>query len=458
MRTHSKLRRALRGITVTGLAASGVACASTARPGQGPYARTDFPVNVCAATSQFDPLADLHPGVPVDWLAVRTHLPFVQDGGVDWIDAPSADTACSSATDVPACMAAVGALPAGGWTANSSGFEPPSQTQFVYTRGDAVGTLDTAAALRSFLAPVDSANEAALLAIYGADGLRTYWVDCSATQVATRANGFEIILTSGIACGAGTHRDETRLFVATDGTVTVLDTRIVEVGMDGCAIGRLTEGVALAEATRPTSLGAYLGQMAGLEAAAVLAFERLACELGALGAPRSLVRRAERAARDERRHANDVGRAALRFGAEPILTTDVPQSPRSLWAIALENAAEGCVRETYGAAVATYQGGAADNPELARLLKAISIDETRHAALSQDVAAWLDTRLTDDERASVEAVRAASARRLRSELARDEPDAALRAPLGIPDARTAVAIFDAVFPAVWSSTSASASA
>src|SRR3989442_1726027 len=50
-------------------------------------------------------------------------------------------------------------------------------------------------------------------------------------------------------------------------------------------------------------LGGYFATMASLEAASVGAFRALRTELRAHGAPRALVRAAERAARDEIRHA-----------------------------------------------------------------------------------------------------------------------------------------------------------
>ena len=114
----------------------------------------------------------------------------------------------------------------------------------------------------------------------------------------------------------------------------------------------------------------------------------------------------------------------------------------------MENATEGLVRETYGAAVAFYQSARATNPRLRRLFADIAEDETRHAALSLDLARWLESRLTVDERASVDASRHAALAHFRAESSRSRGDAFDRE-LGMPDGAAADMLFDAVFPAAW---------
>jgi demethoxyubiquinone hydroxylase (CLK1/Coq7/Cat5 family) len=57
-------------------------------------------------------------------------------------------------------------------------------------------------------------------------------------------------------------------------------------------------------------------------------------------------------------------------------------SARSLEAIALDNVSEGCVRELYGALVATYQARVARDPEVRAVVTRIAREETQHAALS----------------------------------------------------------------------------
>jgi len=67
---------------------------------------------------------------------------------------------------------------------------------------------------------------------------------------------------------------------------------------------------------------------------------------------------------------------------------------RDLEEIALENAVEGCVRETFAGVAATYKAAHAGDAGIAAAMRIIAQDETRHAALAWDVAAWLDGKLS----------------------------------------------------------------
>ncbi len=62
--------------------------------------------------------------------------------------------------------------------------------------------------------------------------------------------------------------------------------------------------------------------------------------------------------------------------------------------VALENVVEGCVRETFGAAVAAHQAVAASDPDVRELMAAIADDEAGHAVLAFRVRAWADGQLT----------------------------------------------------------------
>lgn len=106
--------------------------------------------------------------------------------------------------------------------------------------------------------------------------------------------------------------------------------------------GRRPEGlVRPGRGMRPDSeLGAFFALKAHLEAASVPAFERLAQELEEHGAPALLVRRARRSAQEEVRHARAMEALALRHGASIPEVVVEPFRPRSLEAMALENAVE----------------------------------------------------------------------------------------------------------------------
>jgi hypothetical protein len=64
---------------------------------------------------------------------------------------------------------------------------------------------------------------------------------------------------------------------------------------------------------------------------------------------------------DEVRHARDVQVLARDFGAETVWAQVKQTALRSLLEIALDNAREGCVRETFGALLATYQAASAED-------------------------------------------------------------------------------------------------
>jgi hypothetical protein len=128
--------------------------------------------------------------------------------------------------------------------------------------------------------------------------------------------------------------------------------------------------------------------MAWLEAASVRAFLDLGAELASHGAPAALVQAARSAARDEARHARSMTKLARRFGATPRPPRVRSTARRSLSALARDNAAEGCVRETYGALLNAWQATHARDPEVRAAMATLAADELRHAALSWEIAAW----------------------------------------------------------------------
>lgn len=157
------------------------------------------------------------------------------------------------------------------------------------------------------------------------------------------------------------------------------------------------------------NLADFLSDAAHLEAASVVAFERLAAELSSHGAPSELIAQALAARADEVKHAERVGELARARGGAPVAVKVAPAADRSLFEIAVENAVEGCVRETYGALVGAYQAARARDLQLRMAMRAIAADEARHAALAHAIQAWALPRLNPAEReqlrrAQVEAV------------------------------------------------------
>jgi hypothetical protein len=134
--------------------------------------------------------------------------------------------------------------------------------------------------------------------------------------------------------------------------------------------------------------------MASLEAASIDAFGTLEDDLCRFRAPRSLVHAARCAKRDERRHARAMRSLAWRYGERAFASPRVEQvEPRALEAIAIENAVEGCVRETFGALVASWQSRKAGDPLVRAAMRRIARDEATHAALGWSVHDWVLTRL-----------------------------------------------------------------
>jgi hypothetical protein len=153
-----------------------------------------------------------------------------------------------------------------------------------------------------------------------------------------------------------------------------------------------------------------------VEAASVPAFERLAEELEAHGAPERLVRAARSAAGDEVRHARAMELLARRHGAPLPEVRVEPFRPRSLEALALENAIEGCVRETYGALLSGWQARTAGDAEVRHVMGPIAEEELRHAELSWALDAWAARRLDAEARARVREARHEALRTLEREV------------------------------------------
>lgn len=208
--------------------------------------------------------------------------------------------------------------------------------------------------------------------------------------------------------------------------------------------GRRPEGLCIDVELCPENdaVGAELARMAELEAASIWAFERLARELAAHGAHETLVQQARRALRDEIRHAQVMTACARQFGVVP-RRIHAPTLPvRSLVAIAVENATEGCVREAYGALAATVQATRAA-PALRDAFAAIARDERRHAALAEAVHEWIMALLSPPERAEVELART----RARGELRASLSNATAPLALGLPTVDEAHALCDLYFTA-----------
>jgi hypothetical protein len=309
------------------------------------------------------------------------------------------------------------------------------------TQGDALTRIEERSALQALLGTIDTGREAAL-ASWMAGSLVACWqpdqgTEGTGTRTRIVSGGIEV-QTNDIDTCYEAPRQVTEL-VKPDGSVTITAIRALPIT---CQAGRRPEGLRPIAPHAVGELGAYFASAAHLEAASVHAFVRFADELEALGAPMALVTAARHAALDEIAHTRTVGALAARFGGELQAPRIAAQAPRARLAIALENAIEGCVRETYGALVAWRQAETALDPIVREVMQRIAEDETRHAELSWRVAAWLEPQLTEAEQTAVLAARHAAFSKLRVELAQAQLSPAASALIGLPHDADGVALLD----------------
>ena len=184
-------------------------------------------------------------------------------------------------------------------------------------------------------------------------------------------------------------------------------------------------------------LARHLARCAYLEAAAVTAFDDLVALLEEWNAPAELIARCRRARAQEVEHAHDVGALALAHGAT---LTPPTREPRTLSRVelAIDNAIEGCVHESWAALGAQWMSTHAHDPLVRTLYTKIAEDEIEHAQLSWDLHAWLLDTLTDRERTRVEAALHDALDRL-PDIAATQACASPSI-LGLPDAATSSAM------------------
>jgi hypothetical protein len=135
-----------------------------------------------------------------------------------------------------------------------------------------------------------------------------------------------------------------------------------------------------------------------------------------------------------------TARLARRFGGVPESPQVTPAPLRDLEAIAIENVAEGCVRETYGALVGRWQALRAADLRVRHAYAQIAEDELRHAALAWRIAGWIAPRLHARARCRADDARRQAVADLQRELAVEVSDD-LRVRCGVPSAREGLALF-----------------
>jgi hypothetical protein len=205
--------------------------------------------------------------------------------------------------------------------------------------------------------------------------------------------------------------------------------------------GRSTQGATT------SSHVVYFAGMAELEAISVHAFRRLERELQLHDAPPRLRARCRTAARDEVRHARLMNRLAASRGATKQVVRMPCLASRSLADVALENAVEGCVHETWGALVGAWQAEHAQSQDVRTVMRTIARDELRHAELSWSIHSWAMNRLTETRRRGIQRAMRAAIDELRGNVA-NVPDALVRE-AGLPAGDRAATLFAGLEKRVW---------
>ncbi len=349
---------------------------------------------------------------------------------------------CATATDKPVCETAFNALAPDAGFADEC-FQLCVDYHVATTRGDDVSAVASLEQLKIFLGPIDTPQEAMLIAF--AHKFRLSCDDLAKGSATPSGSGWDVLATSGFACGEGTALVRHYLHVTSEGVLTEERSEILERGQPGCAIGRRPVGLTSSGASGcDEALGRHFAQIAHLEAASVPAFEQLHAELTAHGAPVALRDEALRSALDEFHHTKVTARLARRFGAEPVVPEVAPSKPRSLLSLAVDNAAEGCVRETFGALVAQYQARHAEDEDVRTSMQRIAEDETRHAELSWDIDAWAQHQLGAAGRVTIRQARRRALETLREEVL-EAYDADVARVAGLPSPEVARVMLDVLF-------------
>jgi hypothetical protein len=440
----SRLGGFLRGIAAA--TAAGACSGPNAQPLPPDYAgnpdagvdagANDGPSNCPATDSSIDFHAQTNgyrPAMPVDYLAYRNEFPTTTPPAADAGATPASrgimdyqpfGTPCATASNKAACMDRLQTMRTG-----------VGGMYLVYTRGDTVGAVQANQVdMTAFLGPLDSVADALSIAVMAEGASSPYYAQATFCHQDDSGYVFRIATESDAFYSV-------RVLVRPDGTTMELERTKVG-NLPYVSEGRRPAGLApsvIRGCARP--LGEYFARACHLEAASIVAFWRLEVELREHGAPARLCAKVRRARKDEVAHTRATRRLARAHAVEPpAVRATRERGARALVEMAVENAVEGCVRETYGAAVALFRAARASDPAVARILARIGHDETRHARLSWELAAWFRARLTAPERAVVDAAFARAVVELRSALG-EEPAHEVARGAGAPDGAAQRALF-----------------
>ena len=307
--------------------------------------------------------------------------------------------------------------------------------------------IEERAELLRLLGDIDTAAETVLLASFDGrrlcPGLGRDPLDIGA-EVRSTPSGYQLQITrEGDSCSR-TDLTRTKLLINPAGQFHVVSVEMLR-GSSLCA-GRRPPGLSRnvtceqdQQGRKSQEVGTFLAGMARLEHASIYAFYQLIRELGAHGAPEALRVLALDAMLDEVRHVLDTATLARQFGAEVVWAHVKQTALRSLLELALDNAREGCVRETFGALLATYQAASAEDANVRSVMARIAEDETRHATFSWRLMEWLTPLLSESEQERVAEASAEAHAELAIEL-KAAPSDSVRRTLGMPSPEVAAVL------------------
>ena len=196
------------------------------------------------------------------------------------------------------------------------------------------------------------------------------------------------------------------------------------------------------------TLGQYLSDMATMETAAITAFYYLSKELEAYHAPQGLIDRAKQAVIEESRLAEMASLLAASYDGVAAEVTVDEFSLRPLYDIALENAVEGCINETFAAACGLWQSEQAQLDTFREVIAHITDEELGHAELSWDIHQWIMPQLSEAEQRRIQQAQVEAIENLLFEF-KQESDPVLQAAFGLPSKQDAAVLFKQLKNSVW---------
>lgn len=213
-------------------------------------------------------------------------------------------------------------------------------------------------------------------------------------------------------------------------------------------VGRMPAGAHFETQEVTSELGDYFSSMAAMETAAVTAFRYLARELEAYQAPESLIAKARLAVSEEIDHAEMAGLLSQAYeAAVPHVEVDDFQL-RSLFEVALENAVEGCVNETFAAACGLWQHQHAELAAFKAVMARVAEEESGHAELSWEIHSWIMPQLTEAQQQHINAAQAEAIESLYATFRAEESPHVRRA-VGLPESADAMRLLGELRGNLW---------